>query len=429
MPLLWKAKSSRAAVCATAFGVLMAAFVSAQSYSVVDVGTPGGFTNSSGAYSLAHGINGAGAVAGEWAPNNASQRPFLYAGGTNTDIGLLPGTQYGVAEALNTSNQVVGEMQNTVGDTYAFLYTNGVMVNLTPNLIPPPGFAYSLAHAINDAGEIVGESYVSTSEIHAVIFRGNRSISNLGVLSNGDYSAAFGINRFGLIVGESTVISGGVTNVYAFVYSNGTMTALGTLGGNYSAAFGVNDAGQIVGESDNALGQTHAFLWQNGAMSDLGTLGGNTSSAQAINNRGMIVGYATTTNGQSHAFVCDGTAMRDLNDLIDHSVCSNLVSANGINDAGQIAASGYTTNNVFHAFLLTPALTPTLELGSPVRTNGQFQFTVEGAPGWRIIVQNSTDLLNWVAFYTNTLTSNSWLCTDTNAPDFPSRFYRALLSP
>jgi probable HAF family extracellular repeat protein len=69
------------------------------------------------------------------------------------------------------------------------------------------------------------------------------------------------------------------------------MADLGTLaGGSISFAYGINNAGQIVGDADN--GQfTHAFLYSNGAMADLGTLGNN-SYARGINDAGQVVGYS-----------------------------------------------------------------------------------------------------------------------------------------
>ena len=44
------------------------------------------------------------------------------------------------------------------------------------------------------------------------------------------------------------------------------------------------------------------FIWQDGTMTPLGTLGGGkTSHATAISERGQIVGWATTKTGQRHA--------------------------------------------------------------------------------------------------------------------------------
>src|SRR5450755_4503785 len=83
---------------------------------------------------------------------------------------------------------------------------------------------------------------------------------------------------------------------------------LGTLGGKNSSINwnGINDPGAAVGMSettvpdpngeDVCLFGTHLtcspFLWRNGIMSALPTVGGNNGQASAINNSGQIVGYA-----------------------------------------------------------------------------------------------------------------------------------------
>jgi len=108
--------------------------------------------------------------------------------------------------------------------------------------------------------------------------------------------------------GEQDNLFGTLLNGRALIDIDGFKLDLGTLGGSNSwMNWGeINDRGQVVGDSETAVldpnGEdicgfgTHLtcrpFLWQNGHMSALPTLGGNNGQASAINNRGQIVGFA-----------------------------------------------------------------------------------------------------------------------------------------
>jgi probable HAF family extracellular repeat protein len=82
------------------------------------------------------------------------------------------------------------------------------------------------------------------------------------------------------------------------------MTDLGSLGG-VSEARGINDRGQVVGNYQ-ITGEgfvLHAFLYANGTMTDMGTLGGSWSRAYGINCKGQVVGLAQNTANQDRAFL------------------------------------------------------------------------------------------------------------------------------
>jgi hypothetical protein len=68
-------------------------------------------------------------------------------------------------------------------------------------------------------------------------------------------------------------------------------------------------------------------------------------------------------------------------------------------------------------------------LSSPQQggTNGTFVVTVGGVgiPGYNYVVECSTDLMNWQSLQTN---SSPFVFTDTNAANYPLRFYRAVLA-
>ena len=185
---------------------------------------------------------------------------------------------------------------------------------------------------------------------------------DLGTLG-GDYSAAFGINNQGQIVGESTT-SSNVT--HAFSFANGVMSDLGTLGGDYSTAAAINNGGVIVGTAATSSTGTygsedHAFAFTtDGVMHDLGTLGGGFSYATAVSDNNVIVGtsaigYGVEDVGREFGFVFSGASMQYLAALGGPGPPYNLVLPNCIDNSGQVAGSltysGTNLQPVFVGFL------------------------------------------------------------------------------
>jgi probable HAF family extracellular repeat protein len=156
--------------------------------------------------------------------------------------------------------------------------------------------SYSIAYCINGSGQVAGESSAPSHQMSDPAFLySNGQLINIGTLG-GEYGQARGINTSGQIAGYSTLATG---SYRAFLYTDGQMMDIGTLGADYSVAYALNDSGQVVGNSAFLSGQDHAFLYNNGQMTDLGTLGGDTSNAYGINNLGVIVGYSYNSS------VCD----------------------------------------------------------------------------------------------------------------------------
>ncbi|HTL28937.1 MAG TPA: hypothetical protein VL282_06950, partial [Tepidisphaeraceae bacterium] len=114
-----------------------------------------------------------------------------------------------------------------------------------------------------------------------------------------------------------------------------TLTDLGTLGGANSAAYAINDSGQVTGWADTGdPGTSHAFLYSNGSMSDLGSLNGDsTSEGRAINASGQIVGGSYTSPPPVHGFLYSNGSMQDL-------AQEPLDQPTGINASGVISGQG-----------------------------------------------------------------------------------------
>ena len=179
---------------------------------------------------------------------------------------------------------------------------------------PQPAVApQSAAKRISPSGVVVGYSYTAAGPKHAFLWR-NGTMTDLGTLG-GSYSEPYGVNALGQVVGVAQTPD---KYPHAFLWDDGVMTDLGTLGGSLSYALAVNERGQVVGYSDyNPLSNnTHAFLWQDGAMTDLGPFGHCCfAGASAINNRGQAVGSGPVGSGGTHAFLWQDGAMIDLGTL------------------------------------------------------------------------------------------------------------------
>src|SRR5258707_187296 len=168
---------------------------------------------------------------------------------------------------------------------------------------------------------------------HAFVWRGG-SLKDLGTLPGGDYSLAAAINHGGQIAGtsENNQIdpASGNPEFHAVLWQNDKILDLGTLGGTASFAVTLNDLGQVIGEALNdvpdplsflGLGtQTRAFLWQQGKMHGLGTVGGPDSWAMYVNDRGQVAGTSYTSDvidpntgsPQIDPFLWENGKMKDL---------------------------------------------------------------------------------------------------------------------
>jgi len=319
-------------------------------------------------------------------------RAVLWENGKITDLGTLPEGGYeSVANAVNSSGQVVGAALNTVPDpnsmalgtfwlwgvpygyqTRAFIWERGAMQDLGTLR----GGTDAQAILINERGQVLGYSYTNTSSAASTFCASDSSLPNfplatgsflwergkgmvdLGSLG-GTCTLANDLNNQGQVVGFATVSDDAFQR--AFFWEHGSIHDLGgSLGGSNTGAFVVNDTGQAVGFAD-LPGETsfHATLWKSvGNMADLGTLGKDSCSyATGINAVGQVVGASFSCDAASPTFtdfLWEDGSMVDLNALIPPGSGLHLGQAYTINDRGEIAGSANDSSDNDHAFLLIP---------------------------------------------------------------------------
>jgi len=342
---------------------------------MTDLGTlPGG------ANSIANSINSGGAVAG-WSENGfvdpLSGIPAFVATvwnhGQVRDLGTLGGSFSG-AIGVNDRGEAAGFAANTILDPDGFstLLLFGVSVpttqwhaalwqtNGTIEDLGTLGGPASFAIFANERGQVAGLSYTDSvpnpetgMPTVAPFIWENGQMTNLGSLG-GPCAETAGLNNRGQVAGTSCT---GVW-AHAYLWHDGTMQDLGTLGGTYSRADGLNDSGEVVGQSSPAGDQSFdGYLWRDGVMTDLGSIGSDgCSNALSINAKSQIVGESASCDGDSHhPYIWEnGGPMVDLNTLVSPASDILVHEPLFISDQGEIAASGDLPNGDQHAVLLIP---------------------------------------------------------------------------
>lgn len=255
-------------------------------------------------------------------------------------------------------------------------------------------------------------------------------VTDLGDLNGGNLGCAMGVNDRGWTeVMYGTEIDplqvGPLVKGRAGLNIEGLKIDLGTLGGknSWTQYNGINDHGEAVGLAETAdpdpNGEdicgfgTHLtcrpFLWQNGHMRALPTLGGNNGQASGINKSGQIAGYAE--NGILDS-TCPSTVTNnriDLPVLWEKGKAQPLPTVGsdpdgvawGINNQGQATGYSGTCTAALHAVLWeNNTAVPLPDLGVPgasqgIAINDQGQivglvFSADGTTYYGALWQNNT---------------------------------------
>ena len=267
---------------------------------------------------------------------------------------------------------------------------NGKQTHYIVKALSTLGGTQGVGEAINERGWVSGAANLkgdaTDATQHAALWRDLR-ITDLGTLGGPSSRVVGGVkNNHGLVAGGSETadpdplgetvcttfvagFSGQPLICLGFIWQDGVMTALPTLGGNNGFALGgVNNRGQIAGFAENSTQDPdcaanpqvpqvldfEAVIWgpRTGQIQELPPYAGDTVGiAQEINDHGQAVGATGlcsvfSTQITRAVLWQDGSAI-DLGNL-----GSQLFNyAITINERGQVAgAAGVTGDATWHAF-------------------------------------------------------------------------------
>jgi probable HAF family extracellular repeat protein len=227
---------------------------------------------------------------------------------------------------------------------------------------------------INDRGEAVGMAETSVPDPNGedmCAFHTQKTcrpflwrdghIMGLPTLGGNNGQAAAINNREQIVgISETTAPDPGCppskqpgTTVLPVMWERGEVRALPTLPGEPDGFVqGLNDRGQAVGATGTCTSfAIHAVLWENDHAFQLADLGHTGSNAYAINNHGQAVGYVSTTDGSTivASFWEDGArgAVTNLGILPG----DGAAFATGVNNRGQVVGSTFNSQGWSRGFI------------------------------------------------------------------------------
>jgi probable HAF family extracellular repeat protein len=256
----------------------------------------------------------------------------------------------------------------TVARGRAVINVDGLNIDLG-TLGKPDGNSWINWGGINERGDAVGmsETGVPDPDGEDVCGFGTKLTCVPFLWRNGHMSAlptvggnngqASAINNRGQIAGyaETSVVDSGCPpykTTLGVLWNKGKAQPLPTVGSDPDGiAFGINNRGQAVGYSGTCTTALHAVMWENGAAFVLPDLGYPRSNiAFAINNRGQIAGKVRTADGTTYVAALwqpDGT-LTNLGILPGDFAAF----ATGINNRGQVVGNNFDSSfNWSHGFI------------------------------------------------------------------------------
>ncbi len=265
-------------------------------------------------------------------------------------------------------NPPENNLNTTVSRGRAVINIHGLNIDLG-TLGKPDGNSWINWGGINDRGEAVGMSETADLDpngedvcgfgtfLKCVPFLWRDGHMSALPTVGGNNGQASAINNRGEVVGGAETANTDPTcppapTTSPVLWEKGHAQPLPLVGTDPDGfAFGINDQGQAVGYSGSCIAATHAVMWENNTAFVLQDLRGTRSNvAYVINNLGQIAGKVRSADGTHYVAALwqpDGT-------LTNHEPLPGDLDAfaTGINNLGQVVGNDFDSNfNWSHGFI------------------------------------------------------------------------------
>jgi probable HAF family extracellular repeat protein len=196
----------------------------------------------------------------------------------------------------------------------------------------------------------------------------------------------FVVTDLGTLGGMNSSTGWPQKNNRGLIVGNAQISQIDPLQEYWGAGFGCPSANPCTGWQNLVVG----FVWQNGVMTGVPTLGGNNSAAVGANNLGQVVGYAETAHQDSSCVppqvldikaVVWGPRKGQIHELPTYG-SDVLAAAVGINDNGDVVGLSGTC--------AVPVYNTALAVHAVVWRNGQ----VSNLPGLGGVMNNAAFAIN-----------------------------------
>jgi uncharacterized membrane protein len=323
-----------------ALNAFCAACICAQTYTVVPINPPDGYT-----WGGVRSISASGLIAGTVVDAGGRAHAVVASQSGSAVLPLLAGWPNAQSSSINNSGQVAGFAQDaSLLNNVAFVGSAEIGVSEIPM---PPGWTGSNAAGINSSGLVAGGG---GDAVEGQAFIGTASGITLIPLPAGwTAAAASAINDFGVVTGNGASPDG----IVPFYGTIPSITA-GPLPAGWSNGVGdgINDAGVIVVNGLNAAGQRQAYVYTIGGAITVLPLppGAISTDPSGINNNGTVIGHS---EAGEWIWTSDcGTLL--LNALVPSGW--SVRSVNAINDDGILAAYAQYNGGAYQVVELIPTV-------------------------------------------------------------------------